>query len=149
MNATETQRSKAHTGKHSLSMCLTTMPTKGVNILVTTANTRMQLNDYQNIAKETLLSSANTLPYLAAGLAAEAGEVAGKYAKYLRDSDKRPSEYIKLKQDLLKELGDVLWFVAIMSNYLGYTLEEVAHLNLYKLESRQQRGTLKGSGDER
>lgn len=109
----------------------------------------MQLNYYQDAAIETLLPSADNLTYLVAGLAAEAGEVAGKYAKYFRDSDKSPAEYFKLREDLIKELGDMLWFVAVMADKLDYALEDVAKLNLIKLKSRQQRGTLKGSGDER
>lgn len=126
------------------------MPTKGVNILVTIVSIeKMQLNYYQDAAIETLLPSADNLTYLVAGLAAEAGEVAGKYAKYFRDSDKSPAEYFKLREDLIKELGDMLWFVAVMADKLDYALEDVAKLNLIKLKSRQQRGTLKGSGDER
>jgi len=130
-------------------MCLTTIPTKGVNILVTTASTRMHLNSYQEAAKNTVLPSANNLAYLVTGLAAEAGEVAGKYAKFIRDSDKSPKDYFNLREELVKELGDVLWFVAIMAENIDYSLEDVAHINLIKLNSRQQRGTLKGSGDER
>jgi NTP pyrophosphatase (non-canonical NTP hydrolase) len=127
-----------------------TMPTKGVNILVTIVSIKkMQLNVYQDVATATLLPSADNLAYLVTGLSAESGEVAGKYAKFLRDSNKSPKDYFNLREDLVKELGDVLWFVAIMANNLDYSLESVANINLIKLNSRQQRGTLKGSGDER
>ena len=105
----------------------------------------MKLNDYQADARATCLESAKNLPYLICGLSAEAGEVAGKFAKYIRDR----TEFYKLEEDLVKELGDVLWFVAIIADDLGVTLSEVAQQNIDKLYSRQQRGSLKGSGDER
>lgn len=105
----------------------------------------MKINDYQKDARATCLESAKNLPYLIAGLAAETGEVAGKYAKYIRDR----TEFYKLEEDLVKELGDVLWFVAVMADNMGVTLEQVAQQNIDKLYSRQQRGVLKGSGDER
>lgn len=105
----------------------------------------MQINDYQADARATCLESAKNLPYLICGLSAEAGEVAGKYAKYIRDR----TEFYKLEEDLIKELGDVLWFVAIIADDLGVTLSEVAQQNIDKLYSRQQRGTLKGSNDDR
>lgn len=105
----------------------------------------MRLNDYQADARATCLESAKNLPYLITGLSAESGEVAGKYAKYIRDR----TEFKKLEEDLVKELGDVLWFVAIMADDLGVSLEQVAQQNIDKLYSRQQRGVLKGSGDER
>lgn len=131
-------------------MYRTTTPTKAVNILVTIRNIRsMKLNDYQADARATCISSANNLPYLVTGLAAEAGEVAGKYAKYIRDSNIGVNDYIKLRNDLIKELGDVLWFVAVLSDKLDHSLEEVAQANIDKLYSRQQRGVLKGTGDER
>jgi NTP pyrophosphatase (non-canonical NTP hydrolase) len=131
-------------------MCLTTLPIKAVNILATTWNIRnMKLNDYQKDARATCLLSANNLNYLVTGLSAEAGEVAGKYAKYIRDCSTDIHDYTKLRGELIKELGDVLWFVAVMAENLDHSLEEVAQANIDKLYSRQQRGVLKGSGDER
>jgi NTP pyrophosphatase (non-canonical NTP hydrolase) len=110
----------------------------------------MKLNDYQKDARATCLESAKNLPYLVTGLAAEAGEVAGKYAKYLRDADNGDVvAFIHLQEDLVKELGDVLWFIAVLSDKMGYTLEQVAQRNIDKLYSRKQRGVLKGTGDER
>lgn len=91
----------------------------------------------------------NTLNYVypALGLAEEAGEVAGKYAKAVRDCngviDTERTEAIK------KELGDVLWFVAELSTQLGLTLEEVMDANIEKLTSRRSRGVIHGSGDNR
>ena len=81
------------------------------------------------------------------GLTGEAGEVADKVKKVLRDRDGvfdlERREAIKL------ELGDVLWYVAQLSSELGFELNEVAEANLNKLASRAKRGQIKGSGDER
>ena len=110
----------------------------------------MKLNEYQRDARATCLESAKNLPYLITGLAAEAGEVAGKYAKYLRDTDGSDiTAYVHLEQDLMKELGDVLWFVAVTADKIGMSLAQVAQHNIDKLYSRQQRGVLKGSNDDR
>lgn len=109
----------------------------------------MKLNDYQTDARATCLDTAKNLPYLVCGLTAEAGEVAGKFAKYLRDENANLKAFLLVEKEMIKELGDVLWFVAIMADELGVTLEQVAQQNIDKLYSRQQRGTLKGSGDER
>ena len=108
----------------------------------------MKLNDYQQDARATCLDTAKNLPYLVCGLSAEAGEVAGKFAKYLRDGDSL-KDFMAVEKEMIKELGDVLWFVAIMADELGVTLEQVAQQNIDKLYSRKQRGVLKGSGDER
>ena len=104
----------------------------------------MSLDYYQECAAETaIFPKENALPYLALGLAAEAGEVADKVAKYYR-GDKPLDPY-----ELIKEVGDVLWFVALLAENFGYTLEQVALLNLHKLNSRKERGTLQGAGDNR
>jgi len=105
----------------------------------------MDFDKYQYEATKTLLPSAANLEYLVTGLAAEAGEVAGVYAKYIRDETK----YSDLRDNLCKEMGDVLWFLAILSEQLDIDLGAVAAINLQKLRDRQQRNKLKGSGDER
>jgi len=81
------------------------------------------------------------------GLSDESGEVLGKFKKLLRD--KRGVISNEDKKEIMKELGDVLWYVNSVSHLLGYSLEEVAQANLDKLASRQQRGKLHGSGDNR
>ena len=88
-----------------------------------------------------------TYVYPALGLAEEAGEVAGKYAKAVRDCNGVISP--ERKQEIKKELGDVLWFVAELSTQLGFSLEEVMAANIEKLTSRKERGVLCGSGDNR
>jgi len=108
----------------------------------------MKLNDYQQDARTTCLDTAKNLPYLVCGLSAEAGEVAGKFAKYLRDGTSL-KDFMSVEKEMIKELGDVLWFIAVMAENLDHSLEEVAQQNIDKLYSRQQRGVLKGSGDER
>ena len=101
-------------------------------------------DEYQQQAKQTAVyPPGRALEYLTLGLASEAGEVAGKVKKYFRDGGYLPVE------DLAAELGDALWYVAMLADHIGYTLTDVAALNLAKLKSRQQRGKLKGNGDNR
>lgn len=81
------------------------------------------------------------------GLTGEAGETADKVKKILRDKDGVVSK--EDRELLVKELGDVLWYLAAISRYLGVPLSEVAKGNLDKLESRYQRNKLHGEGDKR
>ena len=81
------------------------------------------------------------------GLPGEAGEVADKFKKALRDKDGELSR--EDLEGIEKELGDVLWYVAAIARDLGMPLSEVAKGNLAKLESRYQRGKIGGSGDNR
>lgn len=104
----------------------------------------LTFNDYQQAAHSTAIyPPENGLEYLVSGLTGEAGEVAGKAAKFFRgDGDLD-------KEALAKEVGDVLWFIAELSYHLGVPMEDVAQANLDKLASRKARGTLKGNGDNR
>lgn len=77
------------------------------------------------------------------GLVGEAGEVAEKTKKVLRDGADID------KTEIMKELGDVLFYVTALANFYGGSLQEVVNLNVEKLNSRQQRGKLQGSGDNR
>ena len=81
------------------------------------------------------------------GLAGEAGEVADKVKKIVRDKKGKITDEDRL--EIAKELGDVMWYVAGISRYLNIPLSEVAQMNLDKLESRLQRGKIGGSGDNR
>lgn len=105
----------------------------------------MDFDKYQWEAEQTCLSTAYDLKYLIPGLAGEVGEVSSLYAKYIRDETK----FTDLQKSMAKELGDVLWFVAVISAYMDIDLREVAEGNIKKLNDRKQRGKIKGSGDER
>jgi NTP pyrophosphatase (non-canonical NTP hydrolase) len=113
----------------------------------------MQLNDYQQKAIATLTSDyvyGDITPQpmgCLLGLSDESGEVLGKVKKLLRDKQGKLSD--EDKQEIVKELGDVLWYVASTSNLLGSSLDEVAQANVNKLASRQARDVLHGSGDNR
>jgi len=105
----------------------------------------MNMNDYQDKAKETAIYPRNEnfgIIYTALGLASEAGEYAGKVKKMIRDA-------VWSREAAADELADVLWYVAAAAGDLGYTLEELAQGNLDKLASRKQRNVLQGSGDKR
>lgn len=81
------------------------------------------------------------------GLVGEAGEVAEKFKKIIRDKNGELSDLDR--QDIKKELGDVLWYVSAVGHYLDIPLGEIANLNLDKVLSRQSRGVTKGTGDNR
>jgi NTP pyrophosphatase (non-canonical NTP hydrolase) len=102
----------------------------------------MTLNEYQELAFKTALDSAKNPAYMIANLTSEAGEVAGKYAKWIRDG-------VLDEVGLQKEVGDVLWQIAGLSTVMGWNLADLASQNLRKLAERQANNTLKGSGDER
>ncbi len=106
----------------------------------------MKLNDYQVQANETAIYPEG-LNYPILGLAGEAGELCNKYKKVLRD--KGAEVDLTDIDQMAKELGDVLWYVAQIATELGTDLETVARVNLMKLGDRKDRGVLGGSGDER
>lgn len=81
------------------------------------------------------------------GLGGEAGEVQEKFKKIIRDKRGQLSEADRA--EIIKELGDVLWYVNAVAHLLGSSLEEVARRNNDKLASRLQRQQLSGSGDNR
>ena len=105
----------------------------------------MELNEYQARARETAIYGRREYPYL--GLCGEAGEVAEVYKKVLRDDNGIIGQNGRAK--LVKELGDVLWYVANISEDLGFSLNHIAEENVRKLDSRAKREVLKGDGDER
>lgn len=108
----------------------------------------MKLNEYQKKATETAIyGSGSKLVYPILGLVGEAGELANKYKKVLRDNGGILTP--EVREAMKKELGDVLWYIAATANDLGTTLEEVAEENISKLKSRQTRGKIGGSGDNR
>ena len=108
----------------------------------------MNFKEYQDQAKKTAVYKAeDAYIYLVLGVAGEAGEVAEKVKKIIRDNDSKLTK--ENKYEIVKELGDVLWYLASLSDILGYTLEEVAEINLKKLKSREVRDRLHGDGDNR
>ena len=108
----------------------------------------MLFNEYQFWTRTTAIYPEEVaLEYLITGLTAEAGEVSGKWAKLLRDGPKTSIE--EHHEEIIKELGDILWFLARLSDELGYDFNKVVQMNIEKLESRKERKTLSGSGDNR
>jgi NTP pyrophosphatase (non-canonical NTP hydrolase) len=109
----------------------------------------MTFNEYQKEAQKTAIypNVGNNLIYPVLGLCGEAGEVAEKVKKIFRDNEGILDE--SKKQEIKKELGDVLWYIAQISTEMGLFLDDVASLNLEKLKSRQARAILHGNGDNR
>lgn len=113
----------------------------------------MKIEDYSTQAISTLLGDHGTegmSPTLLSqvfGLVGESGEVAEKFKKLIRDKNGKISE--EDRTEILKELGDILWYINAVANLLDSDLEEVARKNLDKVLSRKARGVTKGSGDNR
>jgi NTP pyrophosphatase (non-canonical NTP hydrolase) len=109
----------------------------------------MELNDYQLRARVTArYPQVGENPiYPTLGLCGEAGEVADKVKKVLRDQGGHFDEAVL--EGLKLELGDVLWYVAQLASELGFDLEAIASCNLAKLASRAERDVIGGSGDGR
>lgn len=107
------------------------------------------MNDYQQAALRTAASrdKHHELFHLLLGLVGETGEIAEKAKKIVRDRDSDFSHWDI--EDLKKELGDTLWYVAVLADYFDVQLDDIATLNIAKLADRQQRGMLQGSGDDR
>lgn len=108
----------------------------------------MNIDDYQMFASTTAVYPKETaLTYTVLGMASEAGEVAGKLKKALRDDDGIITP--ERRMQLLSEVGDVLWYVAMVAMELNCTLSDVAVMNLDKLGDRDARGVIGGDGDTR
>jgi NTP pyrophosphatase (non-canonical NTP hydrolase) len=113
----------------------------------------MKIEDYAKNALATLSDDYHygditpQLMGMVLGLSDESGEVLGKFKKLLRD--KKGILTDEDKAEIIKEIGDVLWYVVAVSHLLGYSLEDVARKNNDKLLSRKDRGVLGGSGDNR
>jgi NTP pyrophosphatase (non-canonical NTP hydrolase) len=109
----------------------------------------MLISEYQELSRRTATypGAGENIVYPTLGLAGEAGEVAEKVKKLLRDDGGVLSE--ERRAALAGELGDVLWYVAQVATEAELDLEQIAQGNLDKLLSRQRRGVLSGSGDQR
>lgn len=110
---------------------------------------RITFNRYQDVARETAIypEMGRNFVYPALGLCGEAGEVAEKIKKVLRDRGGEVDFTARI--EILRELGDVLWYAAALASELGLRLGEAAEANLRKLRSRKERNMLHGNGDER
>ena len=104
---------------------------------------------YQDAAESTAIypDKGDNLYYPALGLAGEAGEVCEKIKKIMRDQKGFITQ--ENEDELVKELGDVLWYVANIASEINRNMSEIAEVNLQKLEDRKNRGKLQGSGDNR
>lgn len=109
----------------------------------------MDLNAYQAKARSTAIypDLGNNLIYPVLGLLGEAGEVAEKVKKMVRDDGGELSD--DRREAIRKELGDVLWYVSQVAAELDSNLDDIADMNIRKLEDRFNRGKIKGSGDDR
>ena len=108
----------------------------------------LTFDSYQKQAKKTAIypKSADIM-YPALGLTGEAGEVANKVKKIVRDGrENSPPDW---REQIAYELGDVLWYCAALASDLGLSLGRIATENADKLSGRKERGTLGGSGDSR
>lgn len=103
----------------------------------------MNMNAYQEMASKTAIyNSTHQILYPALGLVGEAGEVANKVKKMMRDGSFD-------RAAVVSELGDVLWYIAALCRDLNVDMNDVALDNLKKLHDRMQRGTIQGNGDNR
>ena len=110
----------------------------------------MTFDEYEKRALTTVISTSDELKdtlHWVLGINGEAGEIAEKIKKILRDQNGQITE--RDKRELAKEIGDVLWYLAVFAHFLGFRFDEVAKNNLDKLSSRKVRGVLTGSGDNR
>lgn len=121
----------------------------------------LTLNEYQEKAMRTCLPTSNNWSYMFLNLVGEVGEFASKVAKHIR----KEKAYIDVNhlitecgcssmtneeiEDLQKEAGDALWQLSGLCSVMGWSLEDVAQMNLDKLASRQQRNVIEGNGDNR
>ncbi len=109
----------------------------------------MDLNTYQTAALQVAIypNRGSNFVYPALGLVGEAGEVAEKLKKVIRDNEGVLTDPVR--DAVAKELGDTLWYLAALAFEMDYDLNEIAQINIDKLNSRKERGVLSGSGDNR
>lgn len=109
----------------------------------------MDFKEYQNKARETAIYPyvGNNIEYPTLGLCGEAGEIANKVKKIKRDYEGYMTK--EIREALIHELGDVLWYLAMVANEAGLSLDYIAMLNVKMLKDRQDKDKLHGSGDDR
>jgi NTP pyrophosphatase (non-canonical NTP hydrolase) len=110
----------------------------------------MELHMYQEAAKKFAVYPKHTAKfYTIMGLISETGEVAGKVKKVIRGDKPQTLQDEEFLRDMAYELGDCLWYLAMVCEEFGLDLNDIACANLEKLLKRKQAGTIKGSGDNR
>jgi NTP pyrophosphatase (non-canonical NTP hydrolase) len=111
----------------------------------------MDLDQYQEVASNyAMFPSDTSLMYLTLGLCGESGEVAEKIKKYVRENGPLQNTYpTHYKEALIRELGDVLWYLANLAKVLNVPLNDVARKNIEKIQKRLENNTIKGEGDDR
>ena len=110
----------------------------------TSSTGKIDVDEYQKWARSSNVQRFSKLYFMCA-LSEEVGEVAGKIKKEIRDN-----RDIKLvRQDVKKELGDVMWYLSNLAGKYDLKLSEILQGNIDKIESRKKRGKLQGSGDDR
>lgn len=113
----------------------------------------MTFDEYSRTANSTSLAPGpqdmTSTVFLAKilGLTGESGEIADKVKKILRDQSGVPTT--DDKREIIKELGDVLWYINAICDHMDVPLQQVADMNLQKVLSRKARGVTHGSGDNR
>jgi NTP pyrophosphatase (non-canonical NTP hydrolase) len=109
----------------------------------------MNFEEYQEKSRKTAKypEAGNNYIYPTLGLSGEAGEVAEKIKKVIRDKGGEIND--ETRSEIKKELGDVLWYVSQLATELGLSLDDVAESNIQKLYDRMERGVLQGNGDNR
>ena len=106
------------------------------------------LDMYQKVALTTAIyPREQAIIYPTLRLTGEAGEVANKVKKIIRDGSDSKDE--KLVSEIKAEIGDCLWYIAVLADDIGCKLSDIANTNLIKLENRKKKGTIHGSGDKR
>ena len=124
----------------------------------------MTLNEYQKQAMTTCMDSCDNFSYMMLNLVGEVGEFASKVAKHIRKEEMRVGNELisnilcddgfgfatdPYYEELKKEAGDILWQLSGLCHVMGWSLEDVAQMNLDKLASRKQRNVIDGDGDNR
>ena len=106
------------------------------------------LDMYQQVAKTTAIyPREQAIIYPTLGLTGEAGEVANKVKKIIRDDGFKNNEI--MVQEISAEIGDCLWYISVLADDIGCKLSDIANANLEKLANRKEKGTIHGSGDKR
>jgi NTP pyrophosphatase (non-canonical NTP hydrolase) len=107
----------------------------------------MSIKEYEDFMSTSKVYHCLPIVYPILGMNGEAGEAAEKAKKCLRDNDGIFG--CQIKQEILKELADVLWYIWAAADDMGYTLEDVMNIGMKKVKERQETNTVHGTGDNR